>query len=66
MRYTEAIKHFGSEAGLAAALGITRQAVNLWKTPDLVPKGAAYQLQVITAGRLRVETKLYAKKAAVE
>jgi transcriptional repressor of cell division inhibition gene dicB len=62
MRYTEAINHFGSEGELAAALGITRQAVNLWKAPDLVPKGTAYQLQVITAGRLRVEPKLYEKR----
>jgi DNA-binding transcriptional regulator YiaG len=62
MRYTEAIKHFGSEAQLARALGISRQAVNLWKSPDRIPKGSAYQLQVITAGRLRVLPELYPKR----
>ena len=64
MRYTEAIEHFGSEAELARALGITRQAVNLWKAGNLVSKGAAYQLQVITAGKLRVDPSLYLKRIA--
>jgi hypothetical protein len=64
MRYTEAIAYFGSEADLAAALGITRQAVNLWKAAGIVPKGSAYQLQVITSGQLRVNPKLYKTSAS--
>ena len=64
MRYEDAEKHFGGERELAAALGITRQAVNLWKHAGVVPKGTAYQLQVMTAGKLRVDVRLYPKRVA--
>ena len=62
MRYTKVVEHFGSELDVALALGISRQAVNLWKSKDLVPEGTAYKLQVITAGRLRVDPRLYESK----
>lgn len=59
MRYSDAIKHFGSEVEIAAALACTRQAVALWKEGDVIPKGRAYELQVITGGKLRVDRTLY-------
>ena len=59
MTYTEACAHFGGERELAAALSISRQAVNLWKKLDVIPIGRAYQLQVLTRGRLRVDPDLY-------
>ena len=52
MNTTDAIRHFGTVAALAEALGIKRQAVYQWG--DRVPEQRAYQLQVITAGALRV------------
>lgn len=64
MRYTDVLKHFGSEADIAVALGRTRQAVNLWKQANLIPEGVAYQLQVITAGKLRVDPAAYHQKRA--
>ena len=42
---------------MAEALEISRQAVNKW--PDTVPEGVAYKLQVMTAGRLRVDPADY-------
>ena len=63
MRYTDVIRHFESEEAVARALGITRQAVNLWKAPNVVAEGSAYKLQVITAGRLQVDPSLYRKRA---
>lgn len=52
MTRSEAISYYGSQAKLAAALGIKRQAVNQW--PDKIPIGRAYQLEVITNGALKV------------
>ncbi len=59
MKKETAVAHFKGEIELAAVLGISRQAVNKWV--DLVPKGTAYKLQVITGGHLRVDESLYTK-----
>lgn len=65
MRKADAVEHFGSQRALAAALGITEQAVSLWD--DLVPEGRAYQLESITGRKLRVDPASYhAQKAASE
>lgn len=55
-----AVKHFGSGAALARALGRTQQAVDAWD--EVVPEGMAYKIQVITRGRVRVDVSLYGKK----
>lgn len=51
MKTQKAIDHFGSVVKLAAALGISKTAVYLWK--DDVPEGRAFQLEVMTNGALR-------------
>lgn len=55
MRTEQAVNHYGTQAGLARALGITKQAIQFWG--ELVPEGRAYQLQHITKGKLKVEAK---------
>ena len=52
-----AIKHFGSAAAVAKAIGRTPSAVTEW--PDIVPEGMAYKIQVITGGLLRADPALY-------
>ena len=64
MKKQTVIEHFKSATAVAAALGISRQAVSDW--PDIIPEGAAYKLQVITAGLLRVDAAVYAKKKATQ
>lgn len=59
MRKETAIAHFGTEADLARALRISRQAVNKW--PDVVPEGVAYKLQILTGGKLQVDQSCYTK-----
>lgn len=49
MKKSEAIKLFGNEAGLAAALDISRSAVNQWG--DDVPELRAYQIKEILAAK---------------
>lgn len=56
------LAHFKTQVAIAQALGISHQAVVKWG--DLVPKGSAYQLQVITGGLLRVDESLYTKGAS--
>ena len=55
-----AVKHFGSCAAIARAIGRTPMAVVNW--PDIVPEGMAYKIQVVSGGLLRVDPSLYAKK----
>lgn len=57
MYKSDAIKHYGSISRLAKELGVTYQAVYLW--PERVPRGRAYQLQLLTRGRLSVLPSLY-------
>lgn len=47
----DAVAHFGSQAALARALGITQPSVAGWG--DVVPLGRQYQLEVLTSGALR-------------
>ena len=63
MYKSDVIQHYGKQAAIAAALDISRAAVNKW--PDVVPQGSAYKLQAITRGRLKVIPELYAKQKEV-
>jgi DNA-binding transcriptional regulator YdaS (Cro superfamily) len=56
MRTEDAIKHFGSAAALARALGISRQSVHDWGA--CVPEGRAYQIEVLTSGALKAQRPL--------
>jgi len=51
MRTDEAVSHFGSVIKLAKILGVHRSAVYQWG--ERVPKGRAFELQILTGGTLR-------------
>lgn len=57
MKKRDAIKHFGTGAAVADALGIRPQAVNKWG--DIVPYARAVQLRKITRGKLKTCDKDY-------
>lgn len=57
MKKSDVVKHFGTEAAAAAALEVTKQAVNGWG--DIIPEGMAYKAQVITGGALKVDAVIY-------
>jgi hypothetical protein len=57
MLKSDVMKQFETYQDVADVLGITRSAVQQWG--ELVPETSAYKLQVITAGRLRVDPSLY-------
>lgn len=63
MKTADAIKYFGGVIKLAAALDINRTAVYQWG--DTVPKGRAYEIEVLTKGALKaVEDKPQSTAAA--
>lgn len=55
------VAFFGTQQKVADAVGVTRQAVQQW--PDPIPEGMAYKLQVLTAGRLRVNPANYPRRS---
>jgi hypothetical protein len=54
MQLQAAIKHFGSQAKLARALGVSGAAVSDWARTGMFPIGRQYQVQVLTEGALKV------------
>ena len=58
----DVIKHFGSRAKLAEAIGYSRQAIYRWGR--YVPEVAAYRIAAATEGRFVVNPALYRRDAA--
>ncbi|MBL0679202.1 Cro/CI family transcriptional regulator [Aeromonas dhakensis] len=53
MKKTDAINYFGSAAELAKKLNISEAAISQWG--QNVPQGRAYQIEVLTSGKLKAE-----------
>ncbi|GJA55288.1 hypothetical protein KAM348_27110 [Aeromonas caviae] len=53
MKTNHAVEYFGSKVALAIAIGIHKAAVSQWG--ENVPKGRAYQLEVLTGGKLKAD-----------
>jgi transcriptional repressor of cell division inhibition gene dicB len=49
----DAIDHFGGVVQLAYALGCSPQAVSQWG--ETIPQGRAYQIEVLTVGKLKAD-----------
>jgi hypothetical protein len=61
MRKQDVLDHFGGVTATAETFKVTKQAVSRWR--DVVPKGIAYEAQVITAGRLVVDPSMYQRRS---
>ncbi len=57
MRKQDVLSYFGGPNETAKFLGISHVAVVNW--PEVIPKGRAYELQVRTKGKLRVNPTDY-------
>jgi len=53
MKKTDAINYFGSAAELAKRLNISEAAISQWG--ETIPQGRAYQIEVLTAGKLKAD-----------
>ena len=56
MTLDQVVKHFGSQAAAARALGIKQPAVAQWRKG--VPKLRQLQIQVVTAGKLQARQQV--------
>jgi DNA-binding transcriptional regulator YdaS (Cro superfamily) len=52
MKTSDVIAHFGGQGRLAKALDVSQPAISKWG--ETVPLLRAYQIQVITNGKLKV------------
>ena len=53
MTYNQVLSVFGSQAGIARALGIQQPSVWAWAHTGVVPLLRQYQIEQITGGALR-------------
>ncbi|MGY3931154.1 phage transcriptional regulator, Cro-like protein [Aeromonas encheleia] len=56
MQKSAVLEHFGTVTATAKALGISHVAVSKWD--DTIPQGRAYQIEVLTGGKLKAEQPL--------
>ena len=65
MTYDQAEKHFGSQGALARAFRPVKSqsSVHDWKAAGKIPRGAQFELQVITGGKLKVDRKYLPREA---
>lgn len=53
MKKSDVLSYFGGVDKTAKALGITHVAVSKWG--ETIPKGRAYQIEVLTGGKLKAD-----------
>jgi hypothetical protein len=55
MNMQDLIEHFGTQSAIAKALGTSDQVVSSWKVKNRIPLGRQYEIQILTAGKLRAD-----------
>jgi hypothetical protein len=55
MKPQELIEHFGSDIKVAAAIGVSQQAVRNWKEADSIPRLTQFAIQAITKNKLMAD-----------
>ena len=60
MKTSDALLHFGTKTKIAAALGMTKQAISAWGTYP--PLDKQFQLEVLTKGKLKADRSFANKK----
>lgn len=61
--FDEVLDHFGgTHEALANALGITREAVTMWKGE--IPEARAFQIEVLSAGKFKADELPVKRKVA--
>jgi len=55
MKKSDVLDYFGGVSKTAKALGITKSAVSVWR--EVIPYGRAFQIQLMTKGKLKANPK---------
>ena len=63
MKPDEAIRWAGSQRKLAEICDVTESAVSQWADRGLIPEMRAYQLEVLSAGTLKVDPTVYRRNS---
>lgn len=61
--FEKIVEHFGSQAKMGRRLGVSRQAITIWKTHNSVPPGSAVEIERLTKGKFKA-VDLVSKKGA--
>lgn len=59
MKKDDVVSYFGGVSKTAKALGLSHASVSGWS--EVIPKGRAFEIQVLTKGTLKVDMSLYEK-----
>lgn len=59
MKKDDVVSYFGTVGNVAKALAISHASVSGWG--EVIPKGRAFEIQALTAEKLKVDPTLYAK-----
>ncbi|GAB6017128.1 hypothetical protein I5M99_06235 [Serratia marcescens] len=62
MKKDDVISYFDGVGKTAKALGLSHASVSGWG--KIIPKGRAFEIQVLTGGELKVDFSLYKKSTA--
>lgn len=62
MKKDDVISYFGGVGKTAKVLGLSHASVSGWD--EIIPKGRAFEIQVLTSGELIVDLSLYRKSTA--
>lgn len=57
MNKSSVVEFYGSQRAIAIAIGLSDQAVSQWS--ELIPKGAALELEKLTDGALKCDLSMY-------
>jgi DNA-binding transcriptional regulator YdaS (Cro superfamily) len=62
MKLKDVLNHFGTQAALARALGMSQPSVNRWVQTKRIPYLRQCQIQVVTNGQFLAATKKRGRK----
>jgi len=62
MKKDDVVSYFGGVGKAAKALGLSHASVSGWG--EIIPKGRAFEIQVLTKGKLSIDLTLYKKTSS--
>lgn len=62
MNYEQVISHFGSQAAVAKALGITQPSISDWNRSGSIPQLRQLQIEQVTDGALKADELNFASR----
>ena len=62
MKVEDAIKHYGGAVHLASALNVSLQTIYNWREQGSIPFSRQCEIEIITDGKLKVESRKKKKR----